>query len=936
MDILKGDAKILATKKEIRGVIVPRHDTAINWSKAVNFTPENGELIIISADNATDVARGYYLDSEGNRLTSVTVNSNGVNKVCVIKPSDKVRFKFGNGKDNVNALPFQTEAIQGTASGTSILLDDVSPVTHEMSVKVRSKNILPYPYAETTKTLNGITITDSGDGSISLSGTSTAQVNFYFSQNLQLKKGITYTLSASGNYSFGGTAAFYIYNSTYGSLAYINLNADNSFTFTFTPTKDINGISCYIVIPSDRTVSGTLKPQLELGTTATAYTPYVDLTAVKVTRCGKNLLPYPYINSTRTINGITFTVNSDGSITANGTATSNAYLEITSISTFYIPKGNYILSGCPSGGSSTTYSLTAVNGSGASYTKLRQDIGNGITLSSSGEYWVIRCQVMAGQTVENIVFKPQIELGTTVTDYEPYKECVEYTPTADGTVEGVTSLYLNTTLMTDTDGVIIDCEYLTKSYTDILGSTNLRNGSAKGSIRSINSKAEDDTYTIGTNAFAEGTDTTASGRSSHAEGRTTEASGSASHAEGFTTAASGSISHAEGCDTTASGNYSHAEGCGTRASGLKSHAEGESTTALSNCSHTEGNNTTAGQMGFKVTACEKLTDTTGTYTLTSVTGLYKNQRYSVHSSSSKENCGKITAIDNTNKKITVDGYPDIALSTSSSSITNYLTIVNKPDLGDILISGDFSHAEGDSTKASGNVSHAEGGSTQASSDYQHVQGKYNIEDSNNIYADIIGNGSYDEIDRIETRSNAATVDWQGNAWYAGDVYVGSTSGTNRDDGSKKLATEEYTNNIINKKIEVSETAPTEEENKIWLQPMTTNVGAVDYIVEEGISGIWTYRKWNSGIAECWGYVTISVLCSNQSGNVYYSDFKRVALPDGLFTGATIANANCADVWCWVGPVSLSSTFVDLKISRGSSYDQAFNTGVYLSVKGRWK
>lgn len=27
---------------------------------------------------------------------------------------------------------------------------------------------------------------------------------------------------------------------------------------------------------------------------------------------------------------------------------------------------------------------------------------------------------------------------------------------------------------------------------------------------------------------------------------------------------------------------------------------------------------------------------------------------------------------------------------------------------------------------------------------------------------------------------------------------------------------------------------------------------VDYVVEQGISGIWRYRKWSSGIAECWG------------------------------------------------------------------------------------
>ena len=69
----------------------------------------------------------------------------------------------------------------------------------------------------------------------------------------------------------------------------------------------------------------------------------------------------------------------------------------------------------------------------------------------------------------------QIELGTTATPYTPYvpdlttvkviksnasgEAVAEYTPNADGTVESVTSLYPNTTLMTDTEGVLIDCEY---------------------------------------------------------------------------------------------------------------------------------------------------------------------------------------------------------------------------------------------------------------------------------------------------------------------------------------------------------------------------------------------------------------------------------------------------------------------------------------------
>ena len=50
---------------------------------------------------------------------------------------------------------------------------------------------------------------------------------------------------------------------------------------------------------------------------------------------------------------------------------------------------------------------------------------------------------------------------------------------------------------------------------------------------------------------------------------------------------------------------------------------------------------------------------------------------------------------------------------------------------------------------------------------------------------IIGNGDY--LSDTKVQSNAMSLDWDGNAWFSGDVYVGSTSGTNKDSGSIKLA-----------------------------------------------------------------------------------------------------------------------------------------------------
>lgn len=102
-----------------------------------------------------------------------------------------------------------------------------------------------------------------------------------------------------------------------------------------------------------------------------------------------------------------------------------------------------------------------------------------------------------------------------------------------------------------------------------------------------------------------------------------------------------------------------------------------------------------------------------------------------------------------------------------------------------IASGVASHAEGNCTTASGENSHAEGASTIASSQNQHVQGKYNIEDLNGTYAHIVGNGEDGK------NSNAHTLDWQGNAWYAGKL---SQEGTPTED--KDLVTKKYVDDNI--------------------------------------------------------------------------------------------------------------------------------------------
>lgn len=75
-------------------------------------------------------------------------------------------------------------------------------------------------------------------------------------------------------------------------------------------------------------------------------------------------------------------------------------------------------------------------------------------------------------------------------------------------------------------------------------------------------------------------------------------------------------------------------------------------------------------------------------------------------------------------------------------------------------------------------------------------------------------------------------------------------------------------------------------------------GAADYIVEQGTSGIWAYRKWNSGIAECWGTISAgSIAMTTAEGYGYYSSLTTYYYPSPLFVSAptvsTAANMNGA-------------------------------------------
>lgn len=148
--------------------------------------------------------------------------------------------------------------------------------------------------------------------------------------------------------------------------------------------------------------------------------PISGYSEVVTSRVGKNLLKNTA--STMTHHGITYTVNADGTITANGTATDRSYCVIDfDYDYFYnhYKDGTYILSGCPSGGSMSTYALDLqAYGSGNLY-----DIGEGVTINTSqltNQQYRFVIDIKVGTTMNNAVFKPMLRLANTSAEYESY------------------------------------------------------------------------------------------------------------------------------------------------------------------------------------------------------------------------------------------------------------------------------------------------------------------------------------------------------------------------------------------------------------------------------------------------------------------------------------------------------------------------------------
>lgn len=238
-----------------------------------------------------------------------------------------------------------------------------------------------------------------------------------------VKENSTYIASFKTNYNTS-----LVYWCTYNAnkeFASIIKNA-NKITI---PTG-IRYVRVMISLPQQYCVAVNDELQVELGTEATSYEPYVggqpspspdypqEIKSVvnpTVKVCGKNLFKATLGNVTA--NGITCTANSDGTYILNGTCTVSTALSIIGIFDHILNEPLY-LTGVPSGC--------------GSYLALGRRDGNNILVTDGKntkidagihtdhiEFWITK-----GTTLNNVIFKPMLTTDPTVTydDFEPYHE----------------------------------------------------------------------------------------------------------------------------------------------------------------------------------------------------------------------------------------------------------------------------------------------------------------------------------------------------------------------------------------------------------------------------------------------------------------------------------------------------------------------------------
>lgn len=439
-------------------------NTAINTDMSVSAGKDNSGVVVERAPNVVDQWRNEIFGDAENAVANINLKEQNALEAVQEEGAAQLEQIHVAGENIVNAATIAEQnaknvlanAIKGHLKGEVVTADDVSPVEHEMVVKVKGKNKLPF--IAKSSSVNGTTCVIGEDGGLAIDNTPSS--GFHLSignwkEPVELKG--TYTISIGTPLPKG--SYFWLKDADGNLLHLITYYSAGSTEKTLTLDGVYSEFGIWISV--DGTFSNhVFHPMLEEGETATAYEPYIDPTEVTVRRCGKNLA---YGASTANIksNGITVSRTENSSeIILNGTAESTTSTIATK--SVLLPAGTYTFSIYGLNTSTDKLDRAYVWDQESEKVLVNYIMTDKPQSFSIAEPRYARIEIVFGEgtTYSNRKVRLQIEHGDTATAYEECIEEMKCIPSSDGTVSGMTSLSPNMTILTDTEGVVVECEYI--------------------------------------------------------------------------------------------------------------------------------------------------------------------------------------------------------------------------------------------------------------------------------------------------------------------------------------------------------------------------------------------------------------------------------------------------------------------------------------------
>lgn len=430
-------------------------NTAIFQSITIGNGMNNGEEVLAEYPDILAQWKAQLFDSSETAVLNVTtaetnalaaIEEAGEAKKQAVLDSIPDEYEELSQDVSTNAARINELAstIKGSMSGEIVVADDVSPVEHTPKIWVHGKNLLNIPdttvegnYAWCNKVI----------GSFELApGTYTISVDFF-------QQGTDFSKPAISARKYESVTVQYASTSSTEESGRLKL--------TFTIPDDEKGFTLYAY---SNVTANTLETscvfsnfQIEKSSVATEYTPYIDASTVELTRCGKAI----FSKSSQIVSG------------------ENKPWASLLVAAVKVPPGDYVAS-CrfkQTGTDKTTVSMSvrtyndyAVPFGDASSSEIEGNLLKQFTVtpgSGGFQIFLYSNQPNIALTTECSFENICVEAGTKATGYEVYKGA-KFTPNEDGTVDGVTSLSPYMTILTDTEGVTVECEYNidTKTYID--------------------------------------------------------------------------------------------------------------------------------------------------------------------------------------------------------------------------------------------------------------------------------------------------------------------------------------------------------------------------------------------------------------------------------------------------------------------------------------